>query len=373
MSRRQPTGTNANPDLDAAVAEIQRALDEGRAPRGARTLQLAARRYQADSRAPDACGVLRTLARLELRRGNDDKALGAARSALRLARKHQIIQEADRASEILSRIHSRLGEHDRAQAQAREWLESARGRGDQIEIAQALRRLALAAWAAGDPAGALGHAAESAEAAREAGAGQLAEQTERTFALMLLHAGCPTTAHRLLTGLIRTDEDPEAVRMLLARGWASMCLGDPDAGARDFRKARGLARKLKHRLLEIETTATLAVADLARAGSATRAPRPEKSRAALERALSRSGRLKDPDFEQKIQRLHQSQDTQRSGTTQGFPGTALEAAHAVVELAKRTDNLTVVDACVLEGRRLRRLAPDQAPYGCDPALLPTPD
>lgn len=358
-------------DWDAEIDAIRRALDEGRAPRAARTLQEAARQYQADSRAPDACDAFRLLARLELRRGNDDKALKAARSAERLARRKNLTIDVDRANELLSRIYTQLGEHARAQAQAREWLESARGRQDGTGTAEALRRLALAAWAGGDRGQALTRVAEAAAAARENGAAELTAQSERTFALMLLRAGCPAAAHRLLTELLPEKRDSAAIPVLVVRGWASMCLGEPGAAARDFREVRALARKAESRVLEIEGTASLAVVDLARAGSAGRAPRAEKSRAALDRALAQSRRFKDPDFEQKIRRLHESSDG-RSAPAAGVPHTPAEAVHALLQLAESTDNLQVVDACMLEGRRLRRLPPDQPPYSCDPALIPEP-
>jgi tetratricopeptide (TPR) repeat protein len=334
----------------AVVEEIREALEAGRVPRGRRPLQEAARQLRAAGRNRDAAVAHRSLALLELRHGDAAAARTRVRSALRLARMAGEPEEIDACLDLLTRVYSRLGEHEEAGRCAAEGVRDARVAGDPGRLAAALRRMAVVAWAAGDRPAAFRLTEEALSEARRHDGGALASEMDRLFASFLLEAGCPSSARDQLTRTLRGCKEPgQVVRALVARGWSSLRLGQPDSAARDFRKAGREARRAGDYRSEVEATISLAVAEALQARDAEDAAPRERARKTAGRALRLARRLKDARLEQGVRSLHERVERGAVGPVVVEPK---EAARALVALARSTDSLRVADACLREVERI---------------------
>jgi tetratricopeptide (TPR) repeat protein len=344
---------------EAALAEIEAALDAGKAPRGGKALKEASRRLKADGRPDAASRALLLLSRLERRRGGDAAAIAHGRSALRLARSAKAGPEVDAGLDLLARLYSGTGDYPQARRYAGERLSRARAAGDKAGEAEALARLALVSWAAGEPGEALNRLDEarglSSNGPRE---GCLSADLLR--AAFLAQSGCPAAAAELLTRLLRKPgTEAQQLNALLLRGWALLCQGRPDAAARDFRRARRSAQERQDRVHELQAAAALAVAELHRESATGASARRTRAEALLQRTARTSRRLGHPELIRAVDRLSASLNG-------GAPAlTPKEAAQKLVALAKSTDSVSAADASVREVERLARLPAGQPAYHCD--------
>jgi tetratricopeptide (TPR) repeat protein len=368
VSEREPEQPQQSAEVNEAlskVAEIKAALMEGRAPRGRRPLQQAARVLQAAGRIAEATLALRTLALLELERGSAQRALAPAQAALRLARKNNLDPETDEALDLVARVCSHTGAHDRARQHAEERLQRARSARNPAAAVAALRRLALVHWKTGAAAGALDLAGEAVEEARSSGQSGLAAQAGCLLGTFLLRSGCPTAANGLFSSILSLDQEKEhTVRILIARAWSLMASGRFDAAARDLRRAQREARGLVDRRPEVEAMAALAVAEHRRGQREQDAARLERARKLIDRAVRRS-RNYSPRLRETVrtlQSLIHEASPDGSELAPDFPDTIKKAAGALVQLAEQTNSPVVVDACIREVRRLGSLAKNEVPY-----------
>ncbi len=338
-----------------AIREVEEALRAGRAPRTAKQLRAAARGFESAGDLRTAAQAYEVLSRLELQRGNTEQALAPARAALRMARAAEAPVEIARVLLALAHLQSRLGEHPAALRHVNEAVHEAWASGDPALFAEAMRVAAIAAWEAGQPLYALARLEEAGERALDPGR---RAELQRVHAVVLAQMGCPSAAARELSALLKGGDCSRSVPLLLARGWVWCALGRPDTGARDFRKARRMARERQDRSREIEATAAVAAADAQRSG--TNAPLAARAAAAASRAQRQGSRYRDERLARTLELM---------GARSGTIPTVSEAADALVRLARQTEDLRLVDACILEVERLNRLPAGAPAYGC-PLPLP---
>lgn len=363
MNEQKAEESETDPELTeaaAVVSETAAALAAGKLPRGRRGLRKAARVFKEAGRDADTILALQTLALLEIRVENHAAALPHARAALRLARQRQAALDLDESLNLVAQVYSLLGDEERTLAAAREWVRNAEARRDPVATAEARRRLALCTWSAGHQIRAVELADEALEAARSSEASALVGQASRLMATFLMQLGCPTTAAEMLADAVRQTQWPdETVRTLLARGWSLLCQGEAGPAARDFRRARRLAKDLPDRRWDVEAMAALAVAEARRAHPAEDEKALAKALALVERAASRSRRLRDARLERTVAAL-------REALADGAAPPAVDraaAAQELVRLAKESESLTLAMACRREVERLAAL-PADAPAFC---------
>lgn len=360
--------THSVHDVDGAnlaVSDISATMQSGKTPRGRRRLKEAVRVFKAAGQNAEAAGALCLLARLELRSANPEAALTAVRGALRLVRHDGAGPELETTLSLLCRVSARLGEAEQARAHAQERLRVARARHDARAEVDALLQLAATTWAAGDVSRALCLAEDAVEASRKTGPEALTQNAECRLAALLLRAGCATAANRIVTRLLHGREhSAQHTHPLLVRGWTWICLARPDAAARDFRRMVRLAREAGDKRSELEGNAALAAAEGLR--GVTEEARAERARTLADRVTRQSRRLRDAELEAAVQDLVRVRPAESDSAA-----ARKEAARSLVALAQRTDSLTVSTACLQEVERLNTLAAGEAPYGCNPADLPS--
>lgn len=354
MPPRKPTPPPSSTELDTAsatVTEVEEALRAGRAPRSAKQLRAAARALEAAGETASAVRAYQVLAQLEVQRGNADQAMAPARAALRLARTEEAPELIARSLMALARLRSEAGEHTAALRAANEAVQCAWESRDPGLFTEALRGAAIATWEAGNLPYALSRLDEALEKTSDTAC---RKELERLRAVLFLQAGCPTAAQRELSRLLKENGEPaHQVPTLIARGWTWASLGKPDTGARDFRKARRLARELADRGAELEATAALAAADAQRLDSGS--TRAIQAAALAERVQRQAARHRDARLARTL-RLLRERDS-------AIPRVA-EAADRLVQLAQKTEDLDLVDACVTEVERLDGQPRTAPAYGC---------
>jgi tetratricopeptide (TPR) repeat protein len=354
-------------EASETVATIERELLSGRVPRGRKPLRDAITLFRRNGRAPDAVRALGLLAEMEYRRGELERALTAARAGLRLGR-----QQPDEAGvatmlEQLSRLSLAAGEHGRAWEYAQERVRRAAARRLPRELSEALRRAAMIAWGSGNTENAVTAAEQAAEVAEVSGDAEARARAEHALGTILLGSGCPLAAHDHFTEALRLATSREnTIRLHLARGSASMCLGEFDAAARDYRRAQRLARHDENRRLEVETTAAIAAAEAARGHAEHDACRVAKAGNLAERAVRRSKRLRDTLLEKKVGLAREATAHGEAALTPtSLPESPKAAATKLVALATSLESQAVADACCQEVERLATLGREERPYHCD--------
>lgn len=352
------TDESAIRDATETVRRIDEALELGKLPRGGRPLRQAARTLQAAGTLLAAAGALRTLSRLEMRRGKYRRAIPPARAALRLASRSGAPANTGELLDLLAGLYLRIGELKQAQAYASRWLKQARAAGDRAGVSGALARQASVARAAGS----LGAALMLAEEGREAAGGTERESAaERLLCTLLMEIGCPTTAGERLSRRLSGGADSAAprqeARVLLLRGWCRLAVGRAALAARDFRKARRLAAGSSVDGIEAQSLASLAVAELRQAAAAGSAARAVAAFRRADRAVRSARRHRDAELDQRLQtvlrEVHRVPDAGED---------TMVAARTLVEFASRVDSLLVVEACIREVERMSGLAPGAPAY-----------
>jgi len=365
------TATDTPPEIKAAlrlVESVAQALLTGRAPRGRKPLRDAIRLFRQSGLLEDAFRGQCLLAELEFRQDELERALTAARAALRLAEQHLNDTWLDASLELLARLNAAAGQHARAQEHARERVQRARRRGEGLTTLSALLELVRISWQAGDTETAIHTAEEAVEEAARSEDAEASSRAEQVLGTLLLRTGCPCAAYHCFTAALRNPASPDSrIRLLLSRGSASMCLGNYDSAARDFRRALRDTKAHPDQRLEVGTTAALAAAEAARGHEESNAARLAKAAKLAERAARRSRRLRDSDLERKVdvaQATAARGEEALAGAAQ-LPRSPREAAGALVALAKETMSETVVAACRREVEWLATLGQQARPYRCD--------
>ena len=358
-------------DAYDTIENMERELLSGRVPRGRKPLRDAITLFRRHGQVLAAVRALELLAEMEHRRGELERALTAARAGLRLARRQPDEAGVDRMLDLLSRLSLAAGDHEHAREFAGEQTRWAAERQGPKEAAAALRRMAMTAWGAGDPEGAITAAEQAVEAAEASGDREVQARAEHALGTILLGSGCPMAAHDHFTQALRLAESREnVIRLLLARGSASLCVGEFDAAARDYRRAQRYARQDENRGLEVEATAALAAAEATRGHAEQDPTRVAKAGNLAARAVRRSRRLRDTLLEKKADLACAATARGEAGLSpSSLPASPKAAATRLVELAQRVESQAIADACCQEVERLATLGREERPYHCD-LLLP---
>lgn len=360
-----------SPELEAALqllATIAQTLQAGRVPRGRKPLRDALRLFRQLNRPADAFRAHCLLAELEHRQGELERALVAARAAQRLAEQHPEEPWLGASLELLARLTAASGQHAKAHEYALARVQRARRQGPSAETVDALLALVQIAWQANDAETARRTAEEAVKAARQHGESEALSRAELELGSALLRTGCPCAAAHLFTTALRGPVSQDSrIRLLLSRGSASMCLGNYDSAARDFRRALRETKDHPDQRLEVRTTAALAAVEAARAHAESNTARLAKATKLADRATRRSRRLRDVQLERTVDL---AQETAARGeaalsATTALPQNPQEAAGLLVALARGSESELVVDACRREVEWLATLEQQSQPYHCD--------
>jgi len=370
LSEETDTPTGSSPEIEAAlqlVENVAQALQTGRAPRGRKPLRDAIRLFRHNGALEHAFRAQCMLAELEYRQGEPVRALTAARAAQRLAEQQSNPDWLDASLELLARLTAASGQPAKAQVYAVDRVRRARKRGEAHATVNALLALVRIAWQAGDAETAINTAEEAAEVAQQCDDAEASSRAEQALGSLLLQTGCPCAAYHLFTAALRsTTSADNRIRLLLSRGSASMCMGNYDSAARDFRRALRETKEHPDQRLEVGTTAALAAAEAARAHEESNEQRLAKATKLAERAARRSRRLRDTQLEHKVG-LAQETASRGEAALAGaavLPRSPRDAAGALVALAKGSNSQVVVDACRREVEWLATLGQQARPYRC---------
>jgi tetratricopeptide (TPR) repeat protein len=364
-SSQTPTELEAAHQLLEAITQT---LQAGRVPRGRKPLRDAIRLFRQLGLSADAFRAHCLLAELEHRQGELERALVAARAAQRLAEQHPEEPWLSASLELLARLTAATGQHEKAQEYALARVQRAQQQGPSTETVDALLARVQIAWQANDAETARRTAEEAVQAARQHGEAEALGRAELELGSALLRTGCPCAAVHLFTTALRGPITPDSrIRLLLSRGSASLCLGNYDSAARDFRRALRETKNHPDQRLEVRTTAALAAVEAARAHAESNAARLAKATKLADRATRRSRRLRDVHLERTADL---AQETAARGEaalseTNGLPKNPQEAAGLLVALARGSQSELVVDACRREVEWLATLGQQARPYHCD--------
>lgn len=367
---KSETPSETSPETEAALQQVEtvaQALQTGRAPRGRKPLRDAIRLFKNLNRPADAFRALLVLAELENRQGEIERALTGARTAQRLAEQHPDEPWLDHSLELLARLLAESGQHEKALEHARQRVQRARTRGRGPETVDALRALTRILWQAGETEEALHSAAEALAEAEECGDAEALARARRALGWMLLTTGCAQAAYHYFTEALRGPISlDDRIHVLLSRGSASMCMGNYDAAARDYRRALRESKAHPDRRLEVETTAAVAAAEAVRGHEERSEERVAKATKLVVRAERRSRPLRDAQLERKVEFAHKTAAHGEAALAEAtaLPGSPSEVAKILVKRAYGTQSEIFVDACRREVEWLAKLEHQTPPYHC---------
>lgn len=370
-NQKAPLSLSPTSNVESArqtVEAIKIALEQGLAPRQRKPLRDAIATFRRAGSIIEASTAQLLLAELEYRRGELERALTAARAAYRLARQTASLPALDASLDMLARLCAAAGNYGKAREHATELVNHATQQKDCRRMVDALGRLAQVALKEEDVEAAVAAAEAAVDEACQRGETEVCAQARRALGVLLLGTGCAHAAGEQFTRALKMPQAPEdRVRLLLARGSGSMCCGEYESAARDFRRAIREAKTQSDRRLEVEATAALAAAEAALADTQDNGNRRARAAKLAERAVRRSRRLRDMELEGKVVFARKAATRGVDALADGapLPGTPREAADALVQLAYRTDSLTMADACYQEVEWLSTLEQQERPYRCD--------